>query len=263
MSFNFFKKKFTPVFVLTAVILSSFFVQKVFAVSTPNYVMDPLNYSDSNLQQSGSPSYNIFNQQVGDPAAGPGATANYDLRHGHLYPEVLADVFLDFTYVPEGRYGAPSTNDQTEVIIEVRPVGGNENTILFSQEVTTNADGTYVGLSLLGISAGTYDVTAKGWANLRIKKSSVVLISGTNSIDFTDAGVNMSKAGDINTYVRTTVPFQTVEIGDNMVGAADYSALVSNYLVPNNRFDLDAYDGNAGAADYSRLVGNYGLQGDL
>ena len=48
-----------------------------------------------------------------------------------------------------------------------------------------------------------------------------------------------------------------------MVGAADYSALVSNYLVPNNRFDLDAYDGNAGAADYSRLVGNYGLQGDL
>ncbi len=232
------------------------------SITTDSYIIDPLNINNPNLNQSATDNYNIFNQQIGDPAAGPGETANYSIRHGHLYSEESGAITINFTYIPEGRYGAVNTNDQTKVIIEIRNVGADENNILFSQETTTTVAGIYTGLSLTSITPGSYDISAKGWANLRIKKSNIVLIAGANTIDFTNGGASAAKAGDINTYVRTSVPVQTVEIGDNAIGAADYSALVSNYLTANERYDLDAYGGSAGAADYSRLISNYGLQGD-
>jgi hypothetical protein len=236
-------------------------VKQAVAVSTSSYEITPENAQNSTERDDTTSSYQLLRQQIGDPAAGPGSTSSYELRHGHLYPEP-DEVQLSFTFLPEGRYGLPNTNNQTQVTIEVRAVGAPESSILSSQTVTTDATGSYTSLILTSISPGTYDITAKGWATLRQKKSSISLVAGANTVDFSDGGTASAKAGDINTFGRSSSPAATTEVGDNQIGAADYSTLVGNYQLPSVRFDLDAYEGTAAAADYSRLVSNYGAVGE-
>ena len=181
--------------------------------------------------------------------------------HGMSCPTDL--VKLDFIFTPQGRYGPPLTNDQTKVTIEVRPVGGNANSFIFSDEVTTLSNGTYTGLVLNGVASGVYDVTAKGWNTLRIKKTSVTLTSGNNFIDFTNGGLNKAIAGDVDPTDRSGVGSD--EKGDNEISAADYSVIVGNYNLTGpsyDRYDLDQFGNSASAADYSLLVFNYGLIGD-
>lgn len=250
-----------PFFLIISILsLSTLFVLNAYAITTDNYVIDPLDTNNSVTHDSSTDSYNLSNQQVGDVGVGEGGMSSYDLRHGLLYPEG-GEVQINFTYLPEGRYGPVNTNNQTNVVIEVRNVGAGQNSILFSQQVTTNSAGQYSNLVLTGIAPGSYDITAKGWANLRLLKSNFSLSAGNNNIDFSDGSTVSALAGDINNFTRTTLPYQSVEVGDNIVGAADYSTLVSNYQIPNERYDFDGYGGGAGAADYSRLVSNYGQVG--
>lgn len=253
--------KFTLFFIIFAFFSShfiNFFIfNKLFAQSS-----DLDNVDIYLLPSAASTDYKIDCQQVGSLVGGESVdTSGNKIQHGFLCEQ--QDTILDFLFEPQGRYGPPNTNDQTKVTIEVRPVGGGVNSFIFSQEVTTNSNGTYSGLVLTGVSPGTYDITAKGWATLRIKKSNVTLSASTNFIDFTNSGSNKAKAGDIDLTDRSGVG--SSEKGDNEINAGDYSVLVGNYNLTGpsyDRYDLDQFDGGASAADYSILVFNYNLIGD-
>ncbi len=254
--------KYKISFALVVLLFSTFEFFFVFATSSTDYQVDPEITYPSNVQSS-STDYKINCQQVGAITGGVSIDSSGNrITHGITCDST--DVLLDFIFSPQGRYGMPLSNDQTKVTIEVRPVGGGANSFIFSQEVTTNPAGSFTGLVLTGVSPGNYDVTAKGWATLRIKKLNVSLVAGTNSIDFTNAGTNKAKAGDVDLTDRSGVG--SAEKGDNEINAADYSVLVGNYNLVGpmyDRYDLDQYGGGASAADYSLLVANYNLVGDL
>jgi len=247
------------------ILLSIFFLlsySMVSSTSSTDYTVDPENATNSFNQQSTSTDYIVSCQQVGDLAIGQSTdTSGNIIIHG--MPCATDLVKLDFIFTPQGRYGPPLTNDQTKVTIEVRPVGGNANSFLFSDEVTTLPNGSYTGLILNGVASGIYDVTAKGWNTLRIKKTSVTLTSGNNFIDFTNGGLNKAIAGDVDPTDRSGVGSD--EKGDNEINASDYSTIVGNYDLTGpsyDRYDLDQFGNGASAADYSLLVFNYGLTGD-
>jgi len=235
----------------------------VLATSSTDFSVDPENEINSFGQNSNSSDFQVGCQQVGDLAIGESTDSGGTIiQHGFpCIPET--DTILDFIFSPQGRYGTVLTNDQSRVTIEVRPTGGNENSFIFSQEVTTLADGSYTGLVLTGVSPGNYDITAKGWATLRIKKTNVTILSTLNNIDFTDTGTNRAVAGDIDVTNRSSVG--SAEQGDNEISAGDYPVLVGNYNLTGpsyDRIDLDQFDNSASAADYSILVSNYNLAGD-
>ncbi len=212
--------------------------------------------------RSSSPGYNISCQTVGEAAAGSSNSTGYEVLSGTGCLDEAVDVFLDFSYLPQGRYGSAGTNDQTRVTIEVRPLAGVPASFIFSDEVTTSASGSYSGLALLGVLPGNYDITAKGWANLRLKLSNVNLNQGVNSVDFSQAGTLIAPGGDVDLTDRTGAG--SSEQGDNEISAADYSVIVGNYSLTGpayDRLDLKQFGGGPSAADYSILVGNYGVIG--
>ncbi|TSC91947.1 MAG: hypothetical protein CEN90_62 [Parcubacteria group bacterium Licking1014_17] len=168
-------------------------------------------------------------------------------------------VYLNFTFSPQGRWTGGGNNDASNVVVEVRPVDGNKDSIIFSEEVTTDNSGQYSSLLLDNVSPGTYDVSAKGWATLRKKEVTVILAEGNNTIDFTDTGADKALSGDLDSTTRVG----SAESGDNEISAADYSTLIGNYNTVQDRYDLDKYtDQLIAGPDYSILVSNYSQEGD-
>lgn len=249
-------------FLIILVLLVSMPSFKILASSSTDYKIDSQIETNSSGADSNSANFSLKCQQLGDLAVGESTDNNgVKIQHG-LQCDDTATATLDLIFSPQGRYGAVLSNDQTKVTIEIRPVGGNAGSFIFSQTVTTLADGSYSGLSLNAVPPGTYDITAKGWASLRVKKTIISIISGLNSIDFTDAGSNRAKVGDVDISNRFGVG--SAEEGDNEISAADYSVLVGNYNLSGPAYDkinLDQYDSSASAADYSILVSNYNLTG--
>lgn len=172
------------------------------------------------------------------------------------------DSEFSFTFAPQGRVGPSQTNDDADVTIEVRPVGGAPNSFLYSEEVTTNTAGQVSNMLLVGVIPGiSYDVTAKGDATLRKKEENYFMNATGNVIDFTNAGSDKATAGDIDPTDRSSV--SSFEVGDNEINAADYSTLVTNYNINDQRFDLDRSNKfEVSAADYSILVSNYNELGE-
>jgi len=234
------------------------------ATSSVDYTVESESITTAGPEKSTSTNVIIDCQQVGEIAIGNSIDSNGNLIEHGLPCFIIQDVILNFTFLPQGRFGIAQTNDQSRVTIEVRQVGAFAASFIFSEEVTTLSDGTYTGLALIGVPAGIYDVTAKGWATLRTKKTSINLNSGLNNIDFSDAGLTQVPSGDVDITDRSGAG--SSEKGDNEISAGDYSVLVANYNASGplyDRIDLDQYDLGASAADYSILVGNYNLSGAI
>lgn len=87
------------------------------AISSTNYEIDPLNAGNSGGHSSGSTNFKLEQQQIGDVTVDESISANYNIRHGHLYPDDES-VFLDFTVIPEKRIPTVG-NDGTRVIINM------------------------------------------------------------------------------------------------------------------------------------------------
>ncbi len=229
-------------------------------------VVHPLNIGNSTGPESSSPNYKVSEQQVGDLNTGVSEDSNHRVRHGLRYP-TSSDVKISFKFLPDGRYLDLGNNYSTHVTIEVRPTGGDINSIIFSDTVETNDDGEYTDLTLTGVSAGTYDITAKGWATVRIKKQNVTLtMAGPNYIDFSDGDTVLADSGDLDNY-NEGGRANSDEVGDNQISAADYSTLLGIYDTdappPNDRPDLDKYTNqHINASDVSVLISNYGAVGD-
>ncbi len=229
--------------------------------SSANYSIDKNNTQNSSAN-SASGNFQINCQQVGDTAVGTSASNNFHIIHGVICNRSITTI--NIKCLPSNRYLVNGNNWSDHVIIEVRPVGGDINSIIFSQEVVTNNDGVYNGLTLSGVSPGVYDVTCKGWNTLRLKESNVTLTNGA-LIDFSHGGTRFALSGDIDNNNEGNRS-NSVELGDNEINAADYSILVTRFgNTPGpaeERYDLDAYGGNASAADYSILVFNYNNVGE-
>ena len=227
----------------------------VWAISSTNYSIDPLNAGNSGGQNSQSNNYTIKQQQVGDVTVDESNSANYHIRHGHLYPDDV--VALDFTVIPEKRI--PTTgNDGTRVLIYVYNSGGNIPIQVYSYYDTNNS-GQYTGLALTGISPGTYDLAIKGYAHLRKRLNNTTLVSGVNNIDFTFAGTEKLLCGDV--YVNGSYPD-----GDNTVNSVDVTYLTSRWAindagVSDERADVDE-NGQVNSLDMTKVVNNYAVIGD-
>lgn len=156
------------------------------------------------------------------------------------------DVGIHVRAKPEKRI--PSTgNDGTQLTVEVRNPG--ETTPLFSQTVVTSSGGTYSGLTLTGISAGTYDVAAKGYSHLRRTLANVSVSSGL-TIDFTSNGSNPLPSGDVNAVS-----------GDNKVNGIDLTLIVNSLFGHVVRYDLNR-DGLVNGIDLTNAVTNLNDLGD-
>ena len=231
-------------------------------------ILHPLNFGNSGGLQSTSTNYDMDFQQLGDfntsNSDNSAGNDTFDLLSGYLYAQG-GDVYLSFKFLPSNRYLDAGNNYQSEVTIEVRPVGGDIDSILFSEVVTTDANGEYTSLLLTSVTPGTYDVTAKGWATLRLMESSEVLSGGSNTVDFSQSDTLYGLAGDLDA-VNEGGRGGSDELGDNYIGAADFSDVVANYdNTPGpaeDRRDLDQYGSNANAADVSIVISNYAQTGD-
>lgn len=147
---------------------------------------------------------------------------------------------------PEKR--VPSTdNDSTRLTVEIRSVGSTSP--LYSTTVTTSSGGSFSGLVLTSLEPGTYDITAKGYSHLRLKKSGVALSTGV-VIDFTNAGTNPLLSGDVNSGS-----------GDNKVNGIDLTQLVGELTGSDVRMDLNR-DGRVNGIDLTNAVSNLNVVGD-
>jgi hypothetical protein len=251
------KIKINSLVVLTGLIVLAPVV--VFAISSANYQVDPLNAGNGGGTEGGSANFKLSEQQVGDVTVDVSTSSNYNLRHGHLYPK--GDVSVDFTVVPEKRISTPplpSPNNGTKVLIYVYNPGGAVPIQVYSYYDTDN-DGNYTGLALTGISPGNYDIAVKGYAHLRKRLNNVVLTGGSNSIDFTFSGTEKLLCGDV--YVNGVYPD-----GDNVVNSVDVTYLVSKWAVSDTgvsdeRADVDE-NGQVNSLDMTKTVNNYAVTGD-
>ncbi len=151
---------------------------------------------------------------------------------------------INFIATPEKRI--PSTgNKGTLVTVEVRDPGST--TALFSRTVNTGSGGTYSGMTI-ALYNGTYDITAKGYSHLRIKKSSQILSNGI-TIDFTAAGSSPLLSGDVNG-----------SNGDNVVSSADLTEILTGLSAYNVRYDLNR-DGRINGMDLTNAVSNLDATG--
>jgi len=227
----------------------------VFAISSTNYQLDPLNAGNAGGTEGDSAGFHLSEQQVGDVTVDVSTSPNYNIRHGHLYPK--GDVVIDFTVIPEKRI--PSTgNDSTRVLIYVYNPGGTVPIQTYSYYDTDN-NGNYTGLALTGVSPGAYDIAVKGYAHLRKRLNNVILTGGTNNIDFTFAGTDKLLCGDV--YVNGSYPD-----GDNTVNSVDVTYLVSKWAVndagvSDERADVDE-NGQVNSLDMTKTVNNYAVVGD-
>jgi len=146
---------------------------------------------------------------------------------------------IHFVAIPEKR--SPSTdNNGTLLTVEVRTPG--ETTPLSSSTITTSSGGTYSGLTI-NLNPGTYDVTAKGYSHLRVKKSSVALSSGA-TVNFTNGSANPLLSGDVNGAN-----------GDNTVNGIDLSLIVTGLTTYNLRYDMNR-DTTVNGIDLTNTVSN-------
>jgi hypothetical protein len=227
----------------------------VFAISSANYQIDPLNAGNGGGTDGSSANFDLSEQQIGDVTVDVSTSPNYNIRHGHLYPK--GDVTIDFTVIPEKRIPAAG-NDGTRVLIYVyNPGGGIPVQTYFYYDTDNN--GNYIGLALTGISPGTYDIAVKGYAHLRKRLNNVVLTGGSNNIDFTFAGADKLLCGDV--YVNGVYPD-----GDNVVNSVDVTYLTSKWAVndagvSDERADVDE-NGQVNSLDMTKTVNNYAVIGD-
>lgn len=226
------------------------------AISSTNYAIDPLNAGDSGGHNSQSANFELEQQQVGDVTVDSSSSPNYNLRHGHLYPDD-AGVFLDFTVIPEKRIPTMG-NNSTRVILNVYNEGDTIPIQSYFYYDTDN-NGNYSNLELVDIMPGTYDIAIKGYAHLWKKISAVTLDAGINSVDFTGGGTDELLCGDV--YVNGTYPN-----GDNTVNAVDITYLVSKWAdidsgASDERADVDE-NSQVNSLDMAKAVNNYGVIGD-
>lgn len=150
---------------------------------------------------------------------------------------IASGAHINLTAIPEKRI--PSThNDSTHLTVEVRNPGST--TALLAETVTTTLDGTSAYFNT-GMTPGLYDITAKGYSHLRVKKANVNLVNGM-SLDFTDAGLAPLPSGDVNG-----------SDGDNKVNGIDLSLIVGGLLGASERLDLNQ-DGRVNGIDLTNAV---------
>jgi hypothetical protein len=242
--------------ILAVLAISIAIPMAVLAISSVNYQLDPLNTGNSGGTEGDSANFNLSEQQVGDVTVDISNSANYNIRHGHLYPND-DNILLNFTVIPEKR--VPITgNNGTRSIIEIYDTGGTVPVQIYSYYDTDN-NGNYTGLPLSGITAGTYDVSVKGYAHLRKRLNNVTLTGGTNTIDFTFTGTEKLLCGDV--YTNVTYPD-----GDNVVNSVDVTYLVSQWAVSDGgvsdeRADVDE-NHQVNSLDMTKTVNNYAVVGE-
>jgi hypothetical protein len=151
---------------------------------------------------------------------------------------------IHFIAIPEKR--VPTTgNNGTLVTVEIRNPG--ETTPLYSNNVNTGSGGTYSGFTIT-LSPGTYDITAKGYSHLRMKKTNQSLSNGI-TIDFTSAGTSPLLSGDVNGAS-----------GDNKVNGIDLTQIVSGLASYHVRYDLNR-DSKVNGIDLTNAVSNLNVTG--
>lgn len=146
---------------------------------------------------------------------------------------------INIIAIPEKRIPS-SGNNGTLLTVEVRNVGGT--TPLFSKTIVTSSGGTFSGVTF-AIDPGTYDITAKGYSHLRVKKSSESL-SNNITIDFSAIGTSPLLSGDVNGAT-----------GDNKVNGIDLTQIVSGLTNFNVRYDLNR-DTRVNGIDLTNAVSN-------
>lgn len=153
---------------------------------------------------------------------------------------------LNLVAAPEKR--APSANnDDTRLEIEVRAAGSS--TALFRKVVRTSSGGTFSGFTVTGLSAGTYDITAKGYSHLRKKEASITLSTGA-TIDFTTSGTDKLLSGDVNSAS-----------GDNLVNGIDLTLIIGDLTGSTERYDLNR-DSVVNGIDLTNAITNLTQTGD-
>ena len=141
--------------------------------------------------------------------------------------------------IPEKR--VPTTgNNGTLLTVEVRNPGNA--TPLVTQDIITGSGGGFSGMTV-ALSPGTYDITAKGYSHLRVKKTNTSL-SQNVTVDFTANGTSPLLCGDVNG-----------SNGDNKVNGIDLTQIVSGLTVYNVRYDLNR-DGRVNGIDLTNAVSN-------
>ena len=171
--------------------------------------------------------------------------------------------------VPEGRVGAPGTNDDTDFYLTVRDPGTHAilSTVPTSSLLTTSTDGTFLTPTEINVAPGTYDIGFKGHQSLTRILRSVPIVSGTNVLNFTQPdnsapkGIQVLLAGDVNG--AGTSP---ATLGDDVVNSVDISTLLTdidqddpsgNALRPNLNQDVVV-----NSVDLSLMIGNLDKEGD-
>ena len=156
------------------------------------------------------------------------------------------DVPASFTMALESRFEATGPSWVTAYQLDLYVAGANPFTSTPFRSYTGFTDETG-SISLL-VPTGVYDVRGKGSHSLRVLSPNVTISDGL----LLDLGVQLE--GDTN--------------GDNVVDAADYSAILLSFgqlvadLDPEKR-NLDFnQDGVIDSVDYSLLLRNFGLFGE-
>lgn len=195
------------------------------------------------------------------------ATAEFDVTLDVVSP-VAATVQWA---IPQGRWGASSTNWDTVFYITIRTATDGDNVILDSMPVlaSTTPDGAYsTPITFNSVSPGTYDVCFKSNQHLSSKLNDVVLTSGGNVLNFTQpdnsptTGTVRLLAGDINRTGNSTTT-----LGDDVVNSVDLDIMLTSIDVEDpggngNRANL-TQDSIVNSVDASLLLDNLDKEGSV
>lgn len=171
--------------------------------------------------------------------------------------------------LPQGRVGAAETNDDTTFFITLRTAANGDDVVVETQSslATSNADGTYSTPIAISSPSGTYDIGLKGHQHLTRVLQDVVLVNGTNVLNFTQPtnsapkGTQVLLAGDVNGAGTTPAT-----LGDDVVNSVDISTLLTviddddptgNVLRPNLNQDVVV-----NSVDLSLMISNLDVEGD-
>jgi len=216
------------------------------AISSPNFQIPYHDLGPSREIESVSSNFKL-ESFIGDIFRGKSGNTTYQAEHGFFY--LKEAIFLNLKVLPEMRI-PPTYNFWTRLAVEVRNPG--KTIPLISQTINTNSGGLYFNLLLTGISPGTYDITTKGCSHLRSKKENVVLIAGSNFVDFSNEETDYLLAGDVNGIN-----------GDNLINSIDIAVEVIklDQSVNVEREDLNL-DGIVNSLDLAIIIKNLDIWGD-
>jgi hypothetical protein len=172
--------------------------------------------------------------------------------------------------IPEGRVGANGTNWDTTYYVSVHKANDPSDTVYETTGLaTTTVAGENLNPVLLStITPGTYDVLIKTNQHLSRRLKNVLLVDGTNALNFTQTDNTVPGVGPVRLLAGDVsgAGNSVATLGDNVVNSVDLNIMLGDIDKDDPTAHADRANLNqdtvVNAVDLSLMIGNLDKQGE-